>query len=326
MLGRIQNDLFDLGADLCTPEGGAREITWTPLRIVKSQVERLEQEIDAMNALLEPLEILRAAGRHADRDLSPSRADHLPAGRAADGRARRQEGETVSKAALQYVNRLSDHLFVASRYLNHKDRGDVLWVPGQNREPRRPALASMMFLNFLPRQACRAPKIRPSSSMPSPSQAETLRDRRFYGLLGFAFPVEGDAKHSSCFGRWGQADDRRCGLIQITGRAPKPPTIRPSRCVAVRRRSMPRSRRQGQATWSSRSHGTRSGASATRSSSIRTAIRWILRAAAGRRDLRPPACSSSSSLAIRRSMTRALTSLWAASSTISRATMAKPRP
>src|SRR6478672_7506954 len=52
MLGRIQNDLFDLGADLCTPEGGAKQITWTPLRIVKAQVDRLEQEIDAMNALL----------------------------------------------------------------------------------------------------------------------------------------------------------------------------------------------------------------------------------------------------------------------------------
>jgi cob(I)alamin adenosyltransferase len=133
MLGRIQNDLFDLGADLCTPEGGAREITWTPLRMVKSQVERLEQEIDAMNALLDPLKSFVLPGG------TPT-ATYLHLARTVCRRAERlmvaladTEGETVSKAALQYVNRLSDHLFVASRYLNRKDRGDVLWVPGQNR-------------------------------------------------------------------------------------------------------------------------------------------------------------------------------------------------
>ena len=133
MLGRIQNDLFDLGADLCTPEGGAREITWTPLRIVKSQVERLEQEIDAMNALLDPLKSFVLPGG------TPA-ATYLHHARTICRRAERlmvaladAEDETVSKAALHYVNRLSDHLFVASRFLNHKDRGDVLWVPGQNR-------------------------------------------------------------------------------------------------------------------------------------------------------------------------------------------------
>ena len=133
MLGRIQNDLFDLGADLCTPEGGAREITWTPLRIVKSQVERLEQEIDAMNALLDPLKSFVLPGG------TPA-ATYLHHARTICRRAERlmvaladAEDETVSKAALHYVNRLSDHLFVASRYLNRKDRGDVLWVPGQNR-------------------------------------------------------------------------------------------------------------------------------------------------------------------------------------------------
>jgi cob(I)alamin adenosyltransferase len=133
MLARIQNDLFDLGADLCTPEGGAREITWTPLRIVKLQVERLEQEIDAMNALLEPLKSFVLPGG------TPT-ATYLHLARTICRRAERlmvalsqTEGETVSKVALQYVNRLSDHLFVASRYLNHRDKGDVLWVPGQNR-------------------------------------------------------------------------------------------------------------------------------------------------------------------------------------------------
>ena len=133
MLGRIQNDLFDLGADLCTPEGGAREITWTPLRIIKSQVERLEQEIDAMNALLEPLKSFVLPGG------TPT-ATYLQLARTICRRAERlmvalagSEGEKVSENALRYVNRLSDHLFVASRYLNHKERGDVLWVPGQNR-------------------------------------------------------------------------------------------------------------------------------------------------------------------------------------------------
>jgi cob(I)alamin adenosyltransferase len=133
MLARIQNDLFDLGADLCTPEGGAKAITWTPLRVVKSQVERLEQEIDAMNALLEPLKSFVLPGG------SPT-ATYLHLARTICRRAERlmvalaeSEGETVSKPALQFINRLSDHLFVASRFLNHKDSGDVLWVPGQNR-------------------------------------------------------------------------------------------------------------------------------------------------------------------------------------------------
>jgi cob(I)alamin adenosyltransferase len=133
MLGRIQNDLFDLGADLCTPEGGSREISWTPLRIVKAQVARLEQEIDAMNALLEPLKSFVLPGG------TPT-ASYLHLARTICRRAERlmvalseTKGETVSKPALHYVNRLSDHLFVASRFLNRRDSGDVLWVPGQNR-------------------------------------------------------------------------------------------------------------------------------------------------------------------------------------------------
>jgi cob(I)alamin adenosyltransferase len=133
MLGRIQNDLFDLGADLCTPEGGSRAITWTPLRIIKSQVERLEHEIDAMNALLDPLKSFVLPGG------TPA-ATYLHLARTVCRRAERlmvalaeTDGEVVSSPALQYVNRLSDHLFVASRFLNRKGGGDVLWVPGQNR-------------------------------------------------------------------------------------------------------------------------------------------------------------------------------------------------
>jgi cob(I)alamin adenosyltransferase len=133
MLGRIQNDLFDLGADLCTPEGGAREISWTPLRIVGAQVERLEQEIDAMNGRLAPLKSFvlpggtpTATSLHVARTVC-RRAERLMVALAS------VEGEDVSAAALQYINRLSDHLFVASRYLNSREAGDVLWVPGQNR-------------------------------------------------------------------------------------------------------------------------------------------------------------------------------------------------
>ncbi|MDQ0468163.1 cob(I)yrinic acid a,c-diamide adenosyltransferase [Labrys wisconsinensis] len=133
MLGRIQNDLFDLGADLCTPEGGEREITWTPLRVTAGQVERLEQEIDAMNAALDPLKSFvlpggtpGATALHLARTIC-RRAERLMVGLAATA------GELVSPEALRYVNRLSDHLFVASRLLNRKATGDVLWVPGQNR-------------------------------------------------------------------------------------------------------------------------------------------------------------------------------------------------
>ncbi|WP_413993759.1 cob(I)yrinic acid a,c-diamide adenosyltransferase [Labrys okinawensis] len=133
MLARIQNDLFDLGADLCTPEGGEKEITWTPLRIAQSQVDRLEQEIDAMNAALPALKSFVLPGG------TPCAA-HLHLARTVSRRAERvmvalshTAGEIVSPEALRYINRLSDHLFVASRYLNHKASGDVLWVPGENR-------------------------------------------------------------------------------------------------------------------------------------------------------------------------------------------------
>ena len=132
MLMRIQNDLFDLGADLSTPETG-EPLGYEALRIVASQVERLETEIDRLNADLSPLRSFvlpggtpAAAHLHLARTVS-RRAERLMAELAAT------EGETVAPAALKYINRLSDFLFVASRYLNAKAAGDVLWVPGGNR-------------------------------------------------------------------------------------------------------------------------------------------------------------------------------------------------
>jgi cob(I)alamin adenosyltransferase len=129
MLGRIQNDLFDLGADLAVPqrEGAER------LRMLASQVERLEREIDSVNAALAPLTSFVLPGG------SPAAA-HLHMARTICRRAERmmvelgaRPNETVSAAAIQYVNRLSDFLFVASRAANGHGAGDVLWVPGQNR-------------------------------------------------------------------------------------------------------------------------------------------------------------------------------------------------
>lgn len=128
MLGRIQNDLFDLGADLCTPpaEGETRA-----LRIVQAQIDRLEREIDAMNAELEPLKSFILPGGTAA-------AAHLHLARTVVRRAERlitelAEAEAVNPLAIAYANRLSDHLFVLGRHLNQKGRLDVLWVPGANR-------------------------------------------------------------------------------------------------------------------------------------------------------------------------------------------------
>jgi len=135
MLGRIQNDLFDLGADLCAPDtdsagtAPARE----RLRVSQAQTVRLESEIDLLNADLTPLRsfvlpggspaaaalhIARTVCRRAERSMVE--LAHIP-------------GEHVSPHALTYINRLSDLLFVASRYVNELGRNDVLWVPGQNR-------------------------------------------------------------------------------------------------------------------------------------------------------------------------------------------------
>lgn len=129
MLERIQNELFDLGADLCTPEDGRRNAG--ALRIVDSQVDRLEHEIDSMNAELAPLKSFVlpggtpvAAWLHLARTTS-RRAERLMVTLAAE--------EPVNPAALRYINRLSDHLFVMARWLNDKGAGDVLWKPGVTR-------------------------------------------------------------------------------------------------------------------------------------------------------------------------------------------------
>jgi cob(I)alamin adenosyltransferase len=132
MLGRIQNDLFDLGADLATPPA-ADEADGVRLRIVPAQVDRLEREIDTLNAELAPLRSFvlpggtpAAAALHLARTIC-RRAERLMVELKVEG------GETVSAAAIGYANRLSDFLFVASRHCNHLRDGDVLWVPGQNR-------------------------------------------------------------------------------------------------------------------------------------------------------------------------------------------------
>lgn len=131
-LARIQNDLFDLGADLCRPEMEKdADAPYRPLRMADSQVERLEREIDAMNAALEPLRSFVLPGGTA---LSA----HLHLGRTVCRRAERltvelAAAESVNGAALRYLNRLSDWLFVASRVANGNGAGDVLWVPGKTR-------------------------------------------------------------------------------------------------------------------------------------------------------------------------------------------------
>jgi cob(I)alamin adenosyltransferase len=129
MLARIQNDLFDLGADLCTPEGGARGAG--ALRILAAQVKRLETEIDAMNAALRPLDSFilpggtpAAAYLHLARTVT-RRAERLVCALAA--------AEPVNPEAVKYLNRLSDHLFVLGRRLNDNGARDVLWRPGATR-------------------------------------------------------------------------------------------------------------------------------------------------------------------------------------------------
>ena len=132
MLMRIQNDLFDLGADLSTPDDG-QPLAYEPLRVVASQVKRLEFDIDYLNADIPPLRSFvlpggspASAALHLARTVS-RRAERLMVQLA------KTEGEVVSKEALQYINRLSDFLFVAARAVNDNGAKDVLWVPGQNR-------------------------------------------------------------------------------------------------------------------------------------------------------------------------------------------------
>jgi cob(I)alamin adenosyltransferase len=135
MLARIQNDLFDLGADLCTPEGGRRGAG--ALRIVAAQVKRLETEIDAINAALAPLNSFvlpggspAAAYLHLARTVT-RRAERLVCALAAE--------EKVNPEAVKYLNRLSDHLFVLSRHLNDNGARDVLWRPGLTRDEKKSA-------------------------------------------------------------------------------------------------------------------------------------------------------------------------------------------
>ncbi|MGR9131076.1 cob(I)yrinic acid a,c-diamide adenosyltransferase [Rhizobium leguminosarum] len=132
MLMSIQNDLFDLGADLATPDTGEPP-TYEPLRIAETQVDRVEHDIDRLNAGLEPLKSFVLPGG------SPAAA-HLHLARTIARRAERlmvaltrTDGEIVGEPAMKYVNRLSDFLFVAARHANDQGHADVLWVPGKNR-------------------------------------------------------------------------------------------------------------------------------------------------------------------------------------------------
>ncbi len=133
MLARIQNELFDLGADLCVPDRGEK-LEFEPLRILPKQYERLETEIDELNAELSPLRSFVLPGGHAA-------AAHLHLARTICRRAERlivelksHNGEHVSEGAIAYINRLSDFFFVASRWVNFKAAdGDILWVPGKTR-------------------------------------------------------------------------------------------------------------------------------------------------------------------------------------------------
>jgi cob(I)alamin adenosyltransferase len=133
MLARIQNELFDLGADLCVPDRGEK-LEFEPLRILPKQYERLESEIDELNGELSPLRSFVLPGGHAA-------AAHLHMSRTICRRAERlivelksHEDEHVSEGAIAYINRLSDFFFVASRWVNFKAAGgDILWVPGKTR-------------------------------------------------------------------------------------------------------------------------------------------------------------------------------------------------
>ena len=129
MLARIQNDLFDLGADLCRPGDDPDEAN--ALRIQPTQVERLENEIDGLNASLKPLDsFILPGGRPAAAYLHQARTVVRRAERLTTELASR---EPVNPVAIQYLNRLSDHLFVLGRYLNDKGAADVLWAPGAHR-------------------------------------------------------------------------------------------------------------------------------------------------------------------------------------------------
>lgn len=132
ILSRIQNDLFDLGADLATPDTG-KKLDYEPLRIIPSQVERLEADIDLLNKNLQPLRSFvlnggspAAAALHLGRTVA-RRAERAMVALAQD------PDEHVNRDGIKYINRVSDLLFVAARCVNDNGNADVLWVPGKNR-------------------------------------------------------------------------------------------------------------------------------------------------------------------------------------------------
>ncbi|MDH6234062.1 cob(I)alamin adenosyltransferase [Mesorhizobium soli] len=132
MLARIQNDLFDLGADLATPDTG-KPLGYEPLRIIAEQTARIETEIDQLNANLQPLRSFvlpggspAAAALHLARTVA-RRAERMMVALAQD------PAEHVNRDGIKYINRVSDFLFVAARVVNDNGKADVLWVPGKNR-------------------------------------------------------------------------------------------------------------------------------------------------------------------------------------------------
>lgn len=132
MLARIQNDLFDLGADLATPDTG-QTLAYEPLRIIDSQVSRVEADIDQLNENLAPLRSFvlpggspASAALHLARTVARRAERHMV-------ELSQNPDETITPAALKYINRVSDLLFVAARIVNDNGAKDVLWVPGKNR-------------------------------------------------------------------------------------------------------------------------------------------------------------------------------------------------
>lgn len=132
MLGRIQNDLFDLGADLAVPDDG-KPLGYEPLRITAVQTDRVEKDIDLLNKDLQPLKSFvlnggtpAAAALHLARTVA-RRAERIMVA------LTQAQGEHVSREAIRYINRVSDFLFVAARAVNDNGNADVLWVPGKNR-------------------------------------------------------------------------------------------------------------------------------------------------------------------------------------------------
>ena len=131
-LERIQNDLFDLGADLCLPESENETLAYEPLRVRKEQVSRLESEIDAMNKSIEPIKSFVLPG-------GTEIAANFHLCRTVCRRAERRvvklmETEQINQEALIYLNRLSDWFFVAARKSNNNGKGDILWKPANNQK------------------------------------------------------------------------------------------------------------------------------------------------------------------------------------------------